>query len=171
MQHMLLSADVGNDCMKTFVEKRLVKQEISVFDKIKNKLNTGIKELHKKPRLVEAFKDGFEILAAEDVPLNEGFRYPVTKLPMSIAESKTDLRGASNASKSRFPNSTLNKANTDVYVCPKSAVWTYDVGKFVRSIVPESTWQTFFDKLSKKMMSPKDAKAVTVHLMTDSHRR
>ena len=56
MQHILLSADVGSDCMKTFVEKRLVKQEISVFDKVKNKLNTGIKELPQKPRLVEAFK-------------------------------------------------------------------------------------------------------------------
>ena len=118
---MLLSADVGNECVKTFVEKQLVKQEISAFDKIKNKLNTGIKELPKKPRLVEVLKEGFEILVAEGVPPNEGFIYPITKLPMGIAESKTDLRRV-NASKSRFPNSTLNKANTNVYVCPRSDV-------------------------------------------------
>ena len=91
VQHMLLSADVGNECVKTFVEKQLVKQEISAFDKIKNKLNTGIKELPKKPRLVEVLKEGFEILVAEGVPPNEGFIYPITKLPMGIAEPKTDL--------------------------------------------------------------------------------
>ena len=102
VQHMLYSAGVGNGCMKTFVEKCFVKQDISVFNKItKNKLNTGIKKPSKTPKPVEALKEdiqGFGILAEKNVPLNKGFKYPITKLPMSIAESKIDLRGASNAS-------------------------------------------------------------------------
>ena len=53
-----------------------MKQEISVFDKItKNKLKTGIKKPPKTPKPVEALK--------EDV---QGFGI--------LAESKTDLRGA-----------------------------------------------------------------------------
>ena len=104
VQHMLSSAGVGNECMKTFVEKCFAKQDISVFNKItKNKLNTGIKKPSKTPKPVEALKEdvqGFGILAEKNVPLNKGFKYPITKLPMSIAESKIDLRGASSASTS-----------------------------------------------------------------------
>ena len=57
-QHMLSSADVGIDSTKKFVKKGLVKQEMSVFDKItKVKLKTGIKKLPKTPKLVEALKE------------------------------------------------------------------------------------------------------------------
>ena len=66
-QHMLFSADAGNECMKTFVEKRLVKQEMNVFDKItKNQLNIDIKKPPKSPKPVEALKEdaqGFRMLA------------------------------------------------------------------------------------------------------------
>ena len=65
---------------------------------------------------------GLGILAEKDVPLNDGFKSPAAKLPMSIAESNTNLRGANNVSKSKFFNSTLNKADTNVYGCPKSVV-------------------------------------------------
>ena len=98
-------------------------------------MNTGNKKLLSTPKPVEALKKDVQGLAilAENVSLNEGFKNPVTKLPMSIAESNTDFQGASshsNAYKSRSQNSTLNTANTNnVYVCPKSAVWIYDVGK------------------------------------------
>ena len=53
--------------MKTFVEKRLVKQEMRVFDKItKNQLNIDIKKPPKSPKPVEALKEdaqGFRMLA------------------------------------------------------------------------------------------------------------
>ena len=65
---------------------------------------------------------GLGIIAEKDVPLNDGFKSPVTKLPMNIAESNTSLRGAYNVFKSKICNSTLNKADTNVYVCPKSVV-------------------------------------------------
>ena len=97
-QNMLSSADEGNECMKTFVAKRLVKKDMSVFDKIKkSKLNSGIKKPSNTPNPVEAMKEyvqRFRILVEKNVTLNEGFKRPVTKFPMSIAESNTDLRGA-----------------------------------------------------------------------------
>ena len=76
-RHILSSADVGNDCAKTFVEKGLVKQEMSIFHKItRSKLNTGIKNLPKKPKPVGTLKEdtqGFGILSEKNVPHNEGF--------------------------------------------------------------------------------------------------
>ena len=72
-----------------------MKQEVSVFDKrTKYKLKTGIKKPHKTSKSVEALTEdvqGFAILAEKNVPLNDGFKSPVTKLPsripnLSIAE-------------------------------------------------------------------------------------
>ena len=41
-QHMISFANVKSESVKTFVEKRLVKEEISVLDKItKNRLTLG----------------------------------------------------------------------------------------------------------------------------------
>ena len=97
---------------------------MSVFDKIaKNRLNSGVKK-PKTPKPVEALREvvqGFRISSDKNVLLNDGLKNPVTKLSMSIAESNTDLRGASNTSKSKSCNSTLNKANANVYVWPKFA--------------------------------------------------
>ncbi len=86
---MLSATDVGHKRYKTFVEKRLVDQDKSIFDEItKIKLKTGIEKPPKAPKPVEALKEdvqGFGILAEQNVPLNEGFKFPVTQLPLSIA--------------------------------------------------------------------------------------
>ena len=119
---------------------------------------------------VESLKEdaqGFRILAKKNVPPSEGFKNPRTKLSICTTVSKTDLQETSNVSNSRFYNSTMNKANADVYICPKSAMWIYYVGKFVCFVVPESIWQSFFDKLLK-MMPQKDAKTDVVHLVVDN---
>ena len=118
---------------------------------------------------VESLKEdaqGFRILAEKNVPLSEGFKNRRTKLSICTAESKADLQEASNVSNSRFYNSTMDKANA-VYICPKSAMWIYYAGKFVCFVVPESIWQSFFDKLLK-MMPQKDAKTAVVHLVVDN---
>ena len=62
----------------------------------------------------------------------------------------------------------MNKANANVFMCPKSAMWIYYVEKFVGFMVSESMWQSFFDKLLN-MMPPKDAKAAAVHLVVDKY--
>ena len=118
---------------------------------------------------VESLKEdaqGFRILAEKNVPLSEGFKNRRTKLSICTAESKADLQEASNVSNSRLYNSTMDKANA-VYICPKSAMWIYYAGKFVCFMVPESIWQSFFDKLLK-MMPQKDAKTAVVHLVVDN---
>lgn len=113
----------------------------------------------------------FGVLAEQKVPLYDALKYPVTKLPLtlSIAESETDLRGASSDSKSKFRNHILNKTNSVSYVHPKSAVWVYDVGRFIRSLPPESTYRLFFDRILKKMTPPKDADPLAVHLLIDKY--
>ena len=88
---------------------------------------------------------------------------------MSIAESKVDLRGATSASKSKFRNHILKKADAATYVNPKNAVWIYDVGKFVRCQAPAASYRLYFDKLIKSMAPPKDAKPSAVHFVIDKY--
>ena len=126
-QQMLSADEVGNKCKEKHVTERHVEKTKSMFDNItKNNLKTGIEKTPKTPKPVKALKEdaqGFGILVEQNVPLNEGFKSPVTQLPLSIAESITDLRGATNSSKSRFRNAKLKMRAATVYFCQKSAVW------------------------------------------------
>lgn len=47
--------------------------------------------------------------------------------------------------------------------------WIHDMGKFVYVMAPESTLQNFFDKLLKRLMPPKNATPVAVHLVVDKY--
>ena len=174
VNQMMSSAETGNQCLKSFMKDRLVTQDISFFHKItKNKLDTGIKKPPKTPKPVEAMKadvQGFGVLAEKNIPLSEGFKSPITEYPMSIAESKIDLRGATNASKSRFRNHLLTKADANTYDHPKKAVWIYDVGKFVRSQGPEATYESYFIKLLKRMEPPENSEALSVHFCIDIYK-
>ena len=71
---------------------------MSVFDKVtRSKLNTGSKKLSKTPKPLGTSKEdtqGFRISTEKNVPHNEGFKSPVTKVPMNEVESNTDLGGA-----------------------------------------------------------------------------
>ena len=93
----------------------------------------------------------------------------MTRLPLSIAESETDLRGATSGSKSKFRNHIMNKTNSKLYTHPKSSVWVYDVGKLLRTQSLESTYQLFFDSLLKKMTPPVDTDPLSVHLVLDRY--
>jgi hypothetical protein len=75
--------------------------------------------------------------------LSEAFKYPITKIPLSIAESDIDLRGATSQTKSKFRNHIISKTKAVTYSHPKSAVWIYDVGKVVRSQQPEKTYREY----------------------------
>ena len=75
---MLSSAGVGNDWVKAFLETQLLKQEMSVFNKVtKNKLNNRIKKPPKIPKLVETLTEDvhvFRLLAEKNVSFNDDFK-------------------------------------------------------------------------------------------------
>ena len=170
---LLSSAEKGCQCYKDFVRQRLVSKQLSIFASIrKNKLKTGITKPQKTPKPVEVLKEdvqGFGILADHKTTLKEAFKYPITTLPLSIAESATDLRGATSSSKSKFRNHILKTINSISYVCPKSAVWIYDAAKFIRCQPPERTYQQFFDKILERMIPPKNVYSLSVHIVLDKY--
>ena len=88
---LLSSNEKGNKCFQDFVQERLVSNQKSIFQKItKNKLKTGITKPPKILKPVEVLKEnvqGFGVLAEQKTSLKEAFKYPITSIPLSIAES------------------------------------------------------------------------------------
>ena len=102
---LLSSVQVGDASFHQFIEDRFMKGTISIYDKIpKIKIQTGLKKKITKSKPVQVLQEdgqGFGILAEQTIYLEEAFRYPVTKLPLSILEGISNLR---TGSKSTFQN-------------------------------------------------------------------
>ena len=82
-----------------------MKGTISIYDKIpKIRIQTGLKKKISKSKPVQMLQEDvqcFGILAEQNISLEEAFRYPVTKLPLSISERISNLR---TGSKSTYRN-------------------------------------------------------------------
>ena len=116
------SSETGNKRYKQFVQERLVTKQKSIFRK-----------------LLKEDVQGFGLLAEQAVSLEEAFKYPITTLPLSIAESTSDLRGATNSTKSQFRNELIETTNCSFHICPENAVWIYDAGKTIREVPRQET--------------------------------
>ena len=94
---------------------------------------------------------------------------PVTKIPLSIAESEYDLQGATGSTKPKLRNHILKKTDAISHSYPKSAVWIHGVYHIVRSQRLESTYKICFDRVLKKMALPKDSQVYAVHIVLDKY--
>ena len=170
---LLNSAKRGDERFQSFVEARLKTGTVSFFAKIpKMKVQTGIKKQPKPSKPIDVLKEdaqGFGILAQQIWPLKVAFQSPVTKWPTSIAESATDLRGATTNSKSKFRNALLQATKSVSNSYPQNACWIFDGGRFIRSASPEKTYRKFFDILISKMSPPVGAHATAVHILLDKY--
>ena len=93
----LLGADrTGEQCYNEFVTQRLVTGVKSFFDPIKrNKLRTGLtkeKIQNKQISVLKEDRQAFGILISKTATLDEAFQYPLTTVPLSIAETNSSLR-------------------------------------------------------------------------------
>ena len=100
------SANRGNECYKTFISKRLITGSMTVFDVIpRNNLNTDMK-IAKKPfrkqSLVQEYCQAFGVPVGKVATLEETFHHPLITVPLSIAETATDLRSSDMAGFSNF---------------------------------------------------------------------
>ena len=102
---LLSNVQVGDVSFHQFIEDRFMKGTITIYDKIPTiKIQTGLKMKITKSKPIQVLQEdvqGFRILAEQNIFLEEAFRYPVTKLPLSISEEISNLRSGS---KSTFRN-------------------------------------------------------------------
>ena len=79
---------------------------MTMFDVIpQNNLKTGIKiakKPHRKLSFVQEVSQAFGVLVGKAATLEEAFHHPFTTVPLSIAESATDLRSSYKAGLRNF---------------------------------------------------------------------
>ena len=66
----------------------------------------------------------FGLIVAKSVSMEEAFAYPITYIPISIAEPDSKLRQSDKAS---FQNYLMKEASATLTVCPKKVV-NYPIG-------------------------------------------
>ena len=99
------------------MKERLVNGTVGFFEAIKkNSLKTGIVKI-KKTNKVKDMEDyqAFGLIVAKSVSMEEAFAYPITSVPLSIAEPDSKLRQSDKAS---FRNYFMKEAVATLTVCP-----------------------------------------------------
>ena len=167
---LLSSVQLGDTSFNQFIEDRFMKGTISIYDKIpKIKIQTGLKKKITKSKPVQVLQEdvqGFGILAEQNISLEEAFRYPLTKLPLSISEGISNLR---TGSKSTFRNHLAETYGFTKNVSPHFAIWIYDASRVICSESPRSTYLECFDILIEKMTPTSNVKPKSVRIILDRY--
>ena len=97
---MVLTPIIGEKLFLSFVNDRLRNQSTSFFHPItKAKLNTGIVKA-KTNKVVDVMKEdrqAFGILVAKFVNIKEASKFPITSLPLAVANPDGSLRQGDNS--------------------------------------------------------------------------
>ena len=103
-----------------FVKEQLVNGTLGFFESIKkNNLKTEIVKIKKTNKVTDILNEDlqpFGLIVAKSVSMEEAFAYPITYVPLSIAEPDSKLRQSEKAS---FRNYLMKEAVATLTVCPK----------------------------------------------------
>ena len=153
---MLRALDMGSEKYKQFVEDRLVKQTVDLFQPIKKlKLRTGLSKQAKQPRKVSVLKEdrqAFGDLLSKSIDIKEAMQYPLTSVPLAIATPEGTLRPAS---KQLLRNFIIEQSKAAAHECPQNARWLIDGMAAMRSIKPKPTYREWLINLLR-LVTPRD---------------
>jgi len=96
--------------------------------------------------LLKEDRQAFGLLISKAETLEEAFKYPLTTVALSIAESSTTLR---QGDKAGFRNFLIHNSDAAVSNFIPGATWIFDGIAIMRSIKPKSTFGEFFDSFLK----------------------
>ena len=111
-------------------------------------------------------KNAFGIIISKCKTKEEGFSFPLTYYPLSIAKSEELLYSAD---KSKFRNYLksdfcCNKANLN-------AVWIIDLGYALRQIAPKSTYREYSSALLDWILPSSQYSARSIVITVDDYRK
>ena len=165
---ILESKNVGNAQLIKFTDERLVTGAKSFFDLIsKNNIDTGMKKKKKETNEVSLLKEdrqAFGLLISKVETLEEAFKYPLTTVPLSIADTSTSLR---QGDKVAFRNYLIDNSNASVSNFLPCATWIYDGMAIIRSAKPKTTFGEFLDQIISSATPPKHTLAKSIEIIMD----
>ena len=140
---LLNAPKLGDDKYKSFVSERLVTGKVDYFSPIKKVgLNTGLKKTKRKGKvmsIIQEDRQGFGLLLSKNVNLEVALKYPITSVPLSLANPDGTLR---EAPKYLFRNDLIANAKALENVPPINARWIVDNMAAIRCVKPKDTYRT-----------------------------
>lgn len=167
----LLSAEEkGDKQYKQFVSDRFISGKKSLFDSItKNNLNTGVEKKVKRAKKVDILleeKQAFGIIISKCKTKEEGFSYPMTSLPLSIANPNGSLYSAN---KAKFRNHLIGTFST--VEGNSNALWIIDAGYAIHQIKPRDTYKEYYDDLLEWILPDDNLNPSSVVIAVDDYRK
>ncbi len=162
------AADVSNSKFQEFVQQRFVKGEVDFFSPIKkNNLQTGLKAKkteNKKISILKEDRQAFGFILGKGADLHESFQYPITRYPLSIANSDGKLK---KGQKSLLRNFLTAEANEVTESAPKHSRWIVDAMAQVRCLRPKKKYLDFARSFRHAITPDADLEPLTIEVIND----
>ena len=133
---------------KTFMNDRLIKGTVKSYTPVKkNKLNTGTKKMKRSRKAEDILKEDCQVfgtIISRALTLGEGFQYPFTSVPLSIATLDGDLR---QSEKGSLRNSLIYNSKATTNCIPEKASWLIDGLAAVQSLKSKDTYGEWIESL------------------------
>ena len=148
IEGLINSGERGNELLKAFIQTRLIGGTVKFYDPIKKvNLDTGLKKKKNENKVLSSVKQdrqAFGRIISNNKDLEIAFSYPITDLPLSIANIDGTLR---TGQKCLFRNHFITESNAEVETPAHNASWIANTMSIIRTMKPEKTFNDFFRKL------------------------
>ena len=107
------------------------------------------------------------MIISNNIDLEVAFSYPITDLPLSIANIDGTLR---TGQKCLLRNHLITESNAEVETPPHKASWMVDTMSIIRTMKPEKTFKDFFKKLMSIVSPPSSYQPKRLELVNDVYK-
>ena len=167
---MILAPIIGDKLFLSFVNERLKTRCSSFFHPITNpKLNTGIVKEKKTKKAVDVMKEdrqAFGILIAKSVSLEEAFKFPITSVPLAVANPDRTLRQGDKAS---LRNMLIENSSSSSTIIPQGCTWLIDGMAVIQTVKPQETFREYYKKVIKFIEPPQFSNPKIVGMINDTY--
>ena len=164
---LLQSSELGNKMHLSFVKKRLVEGEKSIFEPISKsniKTSNEKKKLQKNDFRSEGRQTGISCYCNKTKWFTWSFSYPITSLPLSIAFPDSSLYQSDKAGSRNYIMKSSNSVSSSFPQIPK---WINDGMAAMHSLKPRSTYMEWFIDSLKYITSPAKVNAHSWDIIMD----
>ena len=131
-----------------FVKERLVDGSKSIFSAIKKTKIKYEKTKNKRPpkeiSILKEDRIAFGLIISKSMNLETAFKYPITSLPLAIADPDSTLRSSS---KSSLRNYLIDESGASLKSAPKNCSWLIDGMAAVRTVGTKKTYKEWIKAL------------------------
>ena len=131
----------------------------------------GKKDLQKAPKAMSIVKEdrqAFGILLGDNIDLNEAFQYPITSVPLSLANPDSTLR---QGQKHTLRNHLIEISKSAEATPPSNARWIIDTMALIRTAKTKNTYKDFFEQIIRLSIPKENLCPLSVEFINDIYKQ